>query len=1122
MPQIETTGEAQSNVSSTDGVPVTGGRFQVSSVDHTPKNSTAVICGDIRNTNNTVILLQDKDGGENVPLCGKNDDLALYEDEYNTQGQKIGHMLRSLSLYNAVLPASQKEDDIESTGAVKHSATVGAKMGTIIGVYLPCLQNIFGVLFFIRLSWIVGNAGIFGAFFVVFICCSVTFLTSISLSAIATNGVVPSGGPYYMISRNLGPELGGAIGFLFYLGTTVAGSMYVTGAVEIFLLYLIPEAKIFDDMYNNFRLLGTILLIIIGLIVLAGVKVVNKFALPCVLVVIACIFCTFIGGFVKSNGYQDLKYCMVGDRIVNLVKISEQLGKIPECTPDGLKEAFCPLNNTKGCDAYFDVMYTSGRNPFNNQSSIREELAIPGLFSGVIFKNFWPKYQKVGDVITRDSSRGNSGTNAEKSPYAFADVTTGFMMLIGVFFPSATGIMAGSNRSGNLKDASKSIPLGTLGAQLSTSFVYLSGVILIGGSVSDMFLRDKFGASAMGKLTIAELAVPHRMFILIGCFLSTVGAGMQSLTGAPRLLQAIAADDVIPFLRKFQYTDKRGEPLLAILLTLIICECGILIAVIENITALITQFFLMCYLGINAACALQSIMKAPGWRPSFKYFHWTLSSIGAALCIAVMFISAWYFALFAIVIGAAIYKYIEYAGAEKEWGDGLKGLALSGARFALLNLEAKTNIHTKNWRPQLLVLFPSSGKSAGAQPKSDEDINETSDCRKGLLSFVSQLKAGKGLTMVAECIQGDFAKNYSLAENQKEIIHNLMKQHKIKGFNDVVVSKDYMEGISSLIQTAGLGGLRHNTIVIQWPTHWSDPSNLDDSANFVNTLRHASAGKCAVLVPKNVHLFPSSSERINGFIDVWWVVHDGGLLLLLSFLLRKNKVWKNTKIRLFTVANVDDNTVQMKKDLEKFLYHLRIDAQICVVEMPESDISEYVYERTLKMEERHKMIRNLQIKEKRVDIQSTMDDVVRERKMSKIVTDEDIATKLDKVQKHNIRGVRFSENDEICNKEEDVKKVTIELEPTPRNSPTKITEDWSNKIIKMKNYNVRKMHNALNLNQFMKSQSSEAQLIIVNLPGLPESGLDTFYMEFIEALTEGLDRILLVRGSGTEVITIYS
>lgn len=53
------------------------------------------------------------------------------------------------------------------------------------------------------------------------------------MSAIATNGVVSGGGPYYMISRNLGPVLGGAVGILFYLGTSIAASMYITGAVEI-------------------------------------------------------------------------------------------------------------------------------------------------------------------------------------------------------------------------------------------------------------------------------------------------------------------------------------------------------------------------------------------------------------------------------------------------------------------------------------------------------------------------------------------------------------------------------------------------------------------------------------------------------------------------------------------------------------------------------------------------------------------------------------------------------------------------------------------------------------------------------------------------------------------------
>ena len=63
------------------------------------------------------------------------------------------------------------------------------------------------------------------------------------MAAIATNGVVPGGGSYFMISRSLGPEFGGAVGILFYLGTTIAGAMYIIGAVEILIVsfYLVGQ-----------------------------------------------------------------------------------------------------------------------------------------------------------------------------------------------------------------------------------------------------------------------------------------------------------------------------------------------------------------------------------------------------------------------------------------------------------------------------------------------------------------------------------------------------------------------------------------------------------------------------------------------------------------------------------------------------------------------------------------------------------------------------------------------------------------------------------------------------------------------------------------------------------------
>ena len=68
----------------------------------------------------------------------------------------------------------------------------------------------------------------------------------------------------------------------------------------------------------------------------------------------------------------------------------------------------------------------------------------------------------------------------------------------------------------------------------------------------------------------------------------------------------------------------------------------------------------------------------------------------------------------------------------------------------------------------------------------------------------------------------------------------------------------------------------------------------------------------------NFHTF-----HLQGYIDIWWIVHDGGLLMLLPFLLKQHKTWKKCHMRIFTVAQAEDNSIQMKKDLKQFLYQLR-------------------------------------------------------------------------------------------------------------------------------------------------------------------------------------------------------
>ncbi|KAF9881148.1 solute carrier family 12 member 3 [Colletotrichum karsti] len=106
------------------------------------------------------------------------------------------------------------------------------KLDVISGVYIPVCLNIFSILMFLRFGWILGQVGLLGMLGLLVTAYLVDFLTTLSLSAVASNGEVKGGGAYYVISRSLGPEFGGSIGVLFYLAQVFNTALNVVGLID--------------------------------------------------------------------------------------------------------------------------------------------------------------------------------------------------------------------------------------------------------------------------------------------------------------------------------------------------------------------------------------------------------------------------------------------------------------------------------------------------------------------------------------------------------------------------------------------------------------------------------------------------------------------------------------------------------------------------------------------------------------------------------------------------------------------------------------------------------------------------------------------------------------------------
>ncbi|XP_060804518.1 bumetanide-sensitive sodium-(potassium)-chloride cotransporter [Amyelois transitella] len=223
-------------------------------------------------------------------------------------------------LHNASLsrkPGQTLEKDLVSPAM----GSSQVKFGWIKGVLMRCLLNIWGVMLFLRLSWVVGQAGIVQSIVLIMTTSVVTTITALSMSAISTNGVIKGGGTYYMISRSLGPEFGGSIGLIFSMANAVACAMYVVGFGES-LITLIPETAYMVSKSWDQAIYGCITIVLLTGIVMVGMEWEAKAQIVLLVILLAAIADFCIGSVIGPKSDLELAQGFVG---YNMTILQENL-----------------------------------------------------------------------------------------------------------------------------------------------------------------------------------------------------------------------------------------------------------------------------------------------------------------------------------------------------------------------------------------------------------------------------------------------------------------------------------------------------------------------------------------------------------------------------------------------------------------------------------------------------------------------------------------------------------------------------------------------------------------------------------------------------------------------------
>lgn len=672
------------------------------------------------------------------------------------------------------------------------------KVGMFSGVFTPSILTILGVIMFLRAGFVVGQAGVSGALGILLFAEIIVVLTALSVAAIATNTQVHGGGAYYLISRVLGPEFGGAIGLTLFLAQSLSVPFYILGFAEAVVISFPALA----DHMRALCLIGAAVLFVINYIGVKWALNVQFF----ILALLGLAILAFMGGMVLR-------------------------------------------------------------------------------FDPVQFQDNWAPAYEPGFT---------------------------FWVCFAIYFPAVTGIMAGINMSGNLRNPGRSLALGTLLAIGVGFLIYGGQILLLGGSAPRVeLLENPYGFLILNALFGAGFLV------VAGMFAASLSSAISSFMAAPRVMQAIARDRLLRPLHLFAKGSEKGdEPRRALTVTAAMTFLVLWWATgddagmaFNTMASIVTMFFLCTYLIINMAAFVEAFGSNPSFRPRFTFFHWSTALLGAGGSLLGMLLIHPGHAVIALTLIAALYAHMNRRVYANTFGDARRGFLYGHISKNLLRLR-NIHPHPKNWRPTILVL---SGNP---------------ETRLNLILYGVWFEAGRGIVTVARLLIGPLHDMIKARREALQRLQTFVKENDINAFAEVAIASDFDEGVRVMLQTHSIGPIKPNIVLMGWP---SDQERIKPFVRHLGDVRRL--GMSVVSVIDNGQTMRAGPKRV----DIWWRGRENGsLMLILAHLLTLNWEWADTQIRILRRVNSESEREVALQEMTALVDASRIKADIEVIASTDS------------------------------------------------------------------------------------------------------------------------------------------------------------------------------------------